>query len=149
MRPSDGLALGQRRVGETEPLGWATTVADVRRYAAEARSTDVLGRLGLTARQHHLPVDGPPWNGFPGEELMPGELFLGGIATCAVELLQMFARDDGLPLGEVHVDVRAEVDPEHQPHSGRTVFNRVGMRFSVHGLPQAKAEELVERFKGR
>ncbi len=121
----------------------------MRRYTAEARSTGVIGRLDLAARRHHLTVDGPPWNGFPGEEVMPGELFLGGIATCAVELLQMFARDDALPLGEVSVDIWAEVDPEHQPHAGRIVFNRMEMRFLVNGLPQATAEELVERFKGR
>lgn len=124
-------------------------VGKVRRYVAEARSTDVLGRLHLTARHHDLLVDGPPWNGFPGEEVMPGELFLGGIATCAVELLQMFARDDGLALGDVRVGVRAEVDPEDQPHPGRTVFTRVRMRVEVRGVSQATAEELVERFKGR
>lgn len=80
---------------------------------------------------------------------MPGELFLGGIATCAVELLQMFARDGGLPLGEVRVDVRAEVDPADQPNPGLTVFNRLRMRVGVRGLPLDTAEELVERFKGR
>ncbi|HEX9377926.1 MAG TPA: OsmC family protein [Actinomycetota bacterium] len=125
------------------------TMADIRRYAAEADSTDTLGRPRLSARHHHVPVDGPPWNGFPGEEIMPGELFLGGIATCAVELIQMFARDDGIPLGVVHVDVRAEVDRERQPHVGRTVLSRVRMRVEVQGVSGATAEELVERFKAR
>src|SRR5207245_6297521 len=97
----------------------------MRRYTAEARSTGVIGRLDLVARQHHLTVDGPPWNGFPGEEVMPGELFLGGIATCAVELLQMFARDDALPLRAVYVDIRAEADHEHQTHAGRQVYYRI------------------------
>lgn len=124
-------------------------MADVRRYAARARSTDVLGRLRLDARHHHVTVDGPPWNGFPGEEVMPGELFLGGVATCAVELLQMFARDDGLPLGDVHVDIAAELDPDDQPHPSHVLFNRVRMRVDAAGVSQAQAEELVDRFKGR
>jgi hypothetical protein len=61
----------------------------------------------------------------------------------------MFARDGGLPLGEVLVDVRAEVDPADQPNPGRTVFNRLRMRVKVGGIPHDTAEELVERFKAR
>lgn len=121
----------------------------MRTYAAEASSTDTLGRIRLGARHHHVTVDGPPWNGFPGEELMPGEVFLGGVATCAVELLQMFARDDGLPLGQVHVEVRAELDPEDQPHPKHTLFNRVRMRVQTRGVTQDQAEDLVLRFTGR
>jgi organic hydroperoxide reductase OsmC/OhrA len=122
---------------------------DVRRYAAEARSTDVLGRMRLSARHHHVTVDGPPWNDFPGQELMPGELFLGGVATCAVELVQMFARDDGVPVGEIHVQINSELDPDDQPHPEHTLFNRVQMRVELEGVTQARAEELIERFKGR
>jgi organic hydroperoxide reductase OsmC/OhrA len=124
-------------------------VADVRRYAAEARSTDVLGRMHLRARHHDLTVDGPPWNAFPGKELMPGELFLGGVATCAVELLQMFSRDDGTSIGDVHVEINAELDPDDQPQPDHMLFNRVQMRVEVEGVTQARAEELVDRFKGR
>jgi uncharacterized OsmC-like protein len=124
-------------------------VADVRRYAAEADSTDVLGRMRLGARHHHLTVDGPPWNSFPGQELMPGELFLGGVATCAVELLQMFGRDDGVPLGDVHVQINAELDPDDQPDPEHTLFNRVRMQVDVEGVTQTQAEEFVDRFKGR
>ncbi|HEV2906187.1 MAG TPA: OsmC family protein [Actinomycetota bacterium] len=122
---------------------------DVRRYAAEARSTDVLGRMQLQARHHHLTVDGPPWNAFPGEELMPGELFLGGVATCAVELLQMFSRDDAVSIGDVHVQINAELDPDDQSHPHYMLFNRVRMRVEVEGVSQARAVELVDRFKGR
>jgi uncharacterized OsmC-like protein len=124
-------------------------VADVRRYAAEARSTDLVGRVRMDARHHHVTVDGPPWNDFPGEELMPGELFLGGVATCAVEVVQMFARDDGVPIGDVQVQMHAEVDPDNQPHAGRTLFNRVRMRIEIDGVTQPQAEDFVERFKGR
>ncbi len=124
-------------------------MAEVRRYAAEAHSTDVLGRLRLNARHHHVMADGPPWNGFPGEELMPGELFLGGVATCAVELIEMFARDDGVPLGEVHVEINSELDPDEQPDPHYTIFNRVWMTIEVAGVTQPQAERFVDRFKGR
>jgi organic hydroperoxide reductase OsmC/OhrA len=105
--------------------------------------------MQLSARHQHVTVDGPPWNDFPGEELMPGEVFLGGVATCAVELLQMFSRDDGMPLGDVRVQINAELDPDDQPHPGHTLFNRVRMRVEVDGVSQDRAEELVDRFKGR
>jgi uncharacterized OsmC-like protein len=103
----------------------------------------------MDARHHHVTVDGPPWNDFPGEELMPGELFLGGVATCAVEVVQMFARDEGVPIGDVRVQMRAEVDPDDQPQAGRTLFNRVRMRIEIDGVTQRQAEDFVERFKGR
>lgn len=124
-------------------------MADVRRYAAEADSTDLLGRMRLRARHHHLTVDGPPWNSFPGEEPMPGELFLGGVATCAVELLQMFGRDEGILLGDIHVRINAELDPDDQSDPAHTLFNRVQMQVDVEGATQTQAEELVDRFKGR
>jgi uncharacterized OsmC-like protein len=105
--------------------------------------------MELGARHHHVMVDGPPWNNFPGEELMPGELFLGGVASCAVELLQMFSRDDGMPLGDVHVRINAELDPDDQPNPQHMLLNRVRMHVEVDGVTQARAEDLVERFKGR
>ena len=124
-------------------------MADIRRYAAQARSTDLLGRVRMDARHHHVTVDGPPWNDFPGEELMPGELFLGGVATCAVEVIQMFARDDGVPIGDLRVQMNAEVDPDNQPHEGRTLFNRVRMLVEIEGVSQPQADDFVHRFKGR
>lgn len=80
---------------------------------------------------------------------MPGELFLGGVASCAVELLQMFSRDDAVPIGDVHVQIDAELDPDDQPNPDHTLFNRVHMRVDIEGVSQARAEELVDRFKGR
>jgi uncharacterized OsmC-like protein len=103
----------------------------------------------MVARHHHVTVDGPPWNDFPGEELMPGELFLGGVATCAVEVIQMFARDDGVPIGDVHVQIDAELDPDNQPNPAHTLFNRVRMQVEVGGVTQVQAEDFVHRFKGR
>lgn len=39
--------------------------AEVRNYAAEARSTDVFGRVLCSAREQHFVIDGPSWNGCP------------------------------------------------------------------------------------
>ena len=48
----------------------------LREYGAEARSSDVFGRVICRAREHHFVIDGPVHNGAPGEEVTPSEAFL-------------------------------------------------------------------------
>ncbi len=124
-------------------------MAEIRRYAAEARSTDTFGRVLARARGHHLVVDGPVWNGCPGEAVTPGELFVAGVAACAVELLEVIARDEGISVPAARVEVRGEVDPANPARPDLTVFNRVDLRFEVRGVTRDEADLLVERFKGR
>ena len=54
-----------------------TAPSVVREYRVDARSTDVFGRVLVSARDHHFIVDGPVQNGCPGEEVTPPELFFG------------------------------------------------------------------------
>jgi uncharacterized OsmC-like protein len=120
-----------------------------RRYAAEARATDVFGRVLCSTREHHFVVDGPVQNGCPGEEVTPGELFLAAIAACGVELVQVFGRDEGVALGAIHVDIEGELDLGDPVRPDVTVFRSVRLRFDLDGVGQDDAERLVERFKGR
>ena len=121
----------------------------IRRYDVGARSTDVFGRVLCDCREHHFVVDGPVHNGCPGEEVTPAELFLAGIATCGVELLQVFAREEELPLQKVEVTVAGEIEPASPVRPDVTLFNRVRVAFQLEGMTQDEAEHLVERFKGR
>ena len=121
----------------------------VRSYGVEARSTDVFGRVMCDCREHHFVVDGPVHNGCPGEEVTPAELFLAGIATCGVELLQVFAREEGRPLEDVHVRIAGEIEPQTPVRPDVTLFNRVRIDFETTGVSQHDAEHLVDRFKGR
>ncbi len=66
---------------------------DLRRYSAQAHSTETFGRVLCSARTQHFVADGPVQNGCPGEALSPGELFLAGVASCGVELVQVIAAD--------------------------------------------------------
>ena len=118
--------------------------ADVRNYAAEARSTDVFGRVLCSARDQHFVIDGPSWNDCPHEALTPGEAFLAAIAACGVELTQVLARQDGLELGSVHVDIHAVVEPEAPVRHDVTVFNRVQMTFTIAGVSEAQASALAQ-----
>ena len=126
-----------------------TPAADRRRYAADARTTDTFGRVLCSTRDHHFVVDGPVQNGCPGEEVTPGELFLAAIAACGVELVQVFARRDDLPLTGVRVEIDGELDLSDPVRQDVTVFRTVRLRFELGGVAHDDAELLVERFKGR
>lgn len=120
-----------------------------RAYEAEARSTEEFGRMLFRARHHYLVSDGPVSLGCPGEAIMPGELFLAGIATCAIELVEVFAQEEGLPLQGAHVSIGGDIDPANQTRTDVTLFTSVGLEFELAGVTQEQAEHLVERFKGR
>jgi uncharacterized OsmC-like protein len=119
------------------------------RYQVAARSTDVFGRVLCSAREHHFVIDGPVQNDCPGEELTPAEVFLAGIAACSVELIHVFAREEGLPLKFVRAGIEGDLDRDDPVRHDVTVFNRVALRLELDGVDDGQAEELVERFKGR
>jgi uncharacterized OsmC-like protein len=121
----------------------------LREYSADARSSDVFGRVICRAREHHFVIDGPIWNGCPGEALTPGEAFLAGVAACGVELVEVIAREDGTEVGTVEVSIHGTVDRDLPVRDDLTVFNRVQMHFRVGGVSDAEARNLVERMTRR
>ena len=122
---------------------------DVRRYRVEARSTDVFGRVLGSARRHHFVVDGPVENGCPGEAVTPGELFLAGVASCGVELVQVIGRSRGIEVGGVEVSVEGVIDRSNPVRRDVSVFNWVRLKFALSGVDEDQARTLVEGFKGR
>jgi uncharacterized OsmC-like protein len=126
-----------------------TQPATIRHYDVAAQSTDVFGRVLCSAREHHFIVDGPVQNGCPGEELTPPELFLSAVAACGVELVHVIAKDQGKPVGKVHLAVHGTVDRGNQRRADVTVFNAVRLEFSLSGTDGATASQLVEGFKRR
>lgn len=125
------------------------TGAELREYTAEAGSTDVFGRVLCSARDHHFVIDGPVWNGCPGEALTPGEAFLAAVAACGVELVQAIAAGDERAIGKVGVEIHGVVDRDHPVRDELTVFNRVWLRFTIEGVGEEVAASLVERFGRR
>jgi uncharacterized OsmC-like protein len=122
---------------------------DLREHEAEARSTDVFGRVLCNAREQHFVIDGPVWNGCPGEALTPGEAFLAAVAACGVELSQVIAAGDELAIGAVEVWIQGLVDRERPVREDLTVFNHVRMRFTLEGLSDEQANSVVERVAQR
>ncbi len=121
------------------------TGAEVREFEAEARSTDVFGRVLCSAREQHFVIDGPVWNGCPGEALTPGEAFLAAVAACGVELLQAIAAEEATTVEKVAVRIHGLVDRERPVREDVTVFNHVSIRFDIRGASEHEAASLVER----
>ncbi len=121
----------------------------IRHYEAHAESTAVFGRVLCSCRTHHFVSDGPIQNGCPGEALTPGELFLAGIAGCGVELLQVLARQEQVPLARVRVTIQGMVDREKPVRSDVTVFNSVRLHFGLRGVTDEQAADLLQGFKAR
>jgi uncharacterized OsmC-like protein len=122
---------------------------DIREYAATAASTGTFGRVLASARNHHFVVDGPVQNGCPGEAVTPGELFLSGVATCGVELLQVLAKSQNVPLQGIAVDIHATIDRSRPVRTDVSLFNSVRLHFRMDGVSEQQGRTLVEAFKGK
>ena|SRR5579884_1673442 len=123
--------------------------APIRTYAVAGKSTDTFGRVLVSARDQHLIADGPVQNGCPGEAIGPAELFLGVVASCGVELIQVLAKDRGIPLRSVVAEIEAQQDPAKRTRSDVATFTSVKLHFRFGGLSPEQAKDLVERFRGR
>jgi uncharacterized OsmC-like protein len=121
----------------------------IREYAVSGKSTDTFGRVLCTARNHHFVVDGPVQNGCPGEALTPPEAFLASIAACGVELAQVIAKEDAIPVGAITASVFARVDCGNPVRADFTVFNEIQVSFTIGGVTPAQGQAIVEKFKKR
>jgi uncharacterized OsmC-like protein len=125
------------------------TASDSPDYVVRSTSTDTFGRVLLNAHGQFIVVDGPAQNGCPGEAITPAELFLGGVAACAAELVQVLAKEKGIELAGVEAELGATIDKAHQVRSDLTVFKSATLRFTFRGVGDEDAAMLVEAFKGR
>jgi uncharacterized OsmC-like protein len=125
------------------------SASEVRRYEISARSTDTFGRVLWSCRDQHFVADGPVQNGCPGEAVTPAELFLAGIAACAVELVQVIAKGDGVPVPAVRAEADGVLDPANPIREDVRVFNSVRLRLELAGVDEPRARQLVEGFKRR
>jgi uncharacterized OsmC-like protein len=125
------------------------STVEPRQYEIAARSTDTFGRVLWSCRHQHFVADGPVQNGCPGEAVTPAELFLAGIATCGVELVQVLAEAADVAVGDVRAEVHGVLDPAQPVRDDVRVFNSVRIRFELAGVTTAAARELVEGFKRR
>ncbi len=123
--------------------------SNVRHFEVQASSAPVFGRVLCSARNHHIVVDGPVYNGCPGEELIPPELFLLAVASCGVELMHVIAKDEKIPLLHAAITVEGIVDRDNQPRTDVTLFNTVRLKVLLRGIDRPQAKTLVDGFSRR
>jgi uncharacterized OsmC-like protein len=118
---------------------------------AACYSSGTPGRAIVQVRSNHFVTDDPAtpssyYNG-PGEAPGSLELFLSGVVSCAVLMLERIARAEGRTLGPIRAEMEASRDPSSlaQP----PVLDSARLTFVFEGLSREEAGQLVETFKGR
>jgi len=125
------------------------TQSEVREYGAHAVSTETFGRVLGSARNHHFVVDGPVQNGCPGEAITPAELFLSGVAACGVELVEVLAKAEAIPVKGIAVEIRGMMDRSRPPRKDVSLFNSVSLRFRMKVISEDQGQRLIDLFRGR
>lgn len=120
-----------------------------RRFTVHASSSDVFGRVLLSARTNHFVIDGPEYNDCPGEAVTPPEAFLAGVLSCGVELMPVIARDEGITLGAITGRIEGMVDPDARVRVDLMVFNSVRIEFVFTGCDAKDASSLVDGYRNR
>ena len=112
-------------------------------YQVRSYSTGTLGRAICNARYHHFVADNSG-----GEAVGAGELFLSGIAACAVNMVEKVANDDNIPLDWMDVSVASYRDPD-AVHEELNLYDGIRVNFEMWGVDDDQAHELVEIWKRR
>src|SRR5918992_5547217 len=99
-------------------------------------SSGTIGRAVSQARGQRLVLDSSsrPQPDAPTNS----EAFLAGISSCGVTLIEMHAREAGIPVTGMEVTIegtRAAADPSR--------FAGITLRIEIAGVSQAQAEQLV------
>lgn len=103
-------------------------------------STGVPGRSLNNAGRHHFVIDSPSI----GEEIGSVDAFLAGISSCGVNVVEVAARELGLPLRRTE----AEIDGVRR-RDAPARFERIDLRFTLDGVSQDQAVDLVARYQER
>jgi uncharacterized OsmC-like protein len=105
-------------------------------------SSETIGRAVSVARGQRLVLDSSSRP--QSDALTNSEAFLAGISSCGVTLIEMHARETGVPLEHLAVTIegtRAAADPAR--------FSGITMMFELSGVSQSQAEALVTTYRSR
>ena len=116
-------------------------MSDLKIDTIRSSSSGTLGRAVSQAREARLVLDSSSRP--QADVLTNSEAFLGGISSCGVTLIEMHAKETGVPLQRMTVTIEGR-RPATLPR-----FSSVTMTFEMTGVSQAQAEALVETYRGR
>ena len=114
---------------------------DVITDRVRSTTSGVANRSLNQARANHFVIDSS--SGTP-EAITSIEAFLAGVSSCGVNIVDREARTQGLPLERAQVDIES-----HRAKSDTTLIASVDLRFTLTGVTQAQAEELVAAYTRR
>ena len=112
-------------------------------YAASTNSTGIEGRAICNARTNHWVSDDGG-----GDAVASRELFLSGISSCAVNMVERLARTDNTPLQWMDVGVESWRDPDSD-HGDKTIYDAMRIKFEMWGIDDEDARKLVDTWKKR
>ena len=105
-------------------------------------NSGTLGRAVSEARGARLVLDSSSRPQL--DALTNSEAFLAAVSSCGVTLIEMHAKETGVPLTGMDVTiegVRTAAEPNR--------FASVTMRFALKGVSQVQAEDLVQTYRQR
>src|SRR3989454_2679918 len=105
-------------------------------------SSGTIGRAVSHVRGQRLTLDSSTHP--RPDALTNSEAFLAGVSSCGVTLIEMHAKESGVPLTGIDVTIegaRSAAEPNR--------FASVTMTFEIAGVSQAQADELVKTYRGR
>ena len=117
-------------------------MSDLKIDSVRSSGSGFLGRARSEARGHRLVLDSssrPQADAFTNSEA-----FLAGVSSCGVTLIEMHAKESGIPMTGIDVTIegaRTAAEPNR--------FAVVTMTFEIAGVSQAQADELVATYRGR
>ncbi|HZT06320.1 MAG TPA: OsmC family protein [Chloroflexota bacterium] len=116
-------------------------VSTVRAY-----SSNVYGRCITNVGDHHFVVDHATYQDGPGDQPGPTEIFLSGVASCGVLLVEREAKNRRVRLDSLEVTIDGHRSPA-RPDREHTTFDRVAMRFAFVGPGEEDAGALVAHYR--
>ena len=116
-------------------------MADEKIEIIASSSSGTVGRARNDVRGVSRPRDtsAPP----QPDAFTNSEAFLGAVSSCGVTLIEMHAKETGVPLSRMTVTIEGRRPPT-LPR-----FSAITMTFEMSGVSQAQAEALVETYRGR
>jgi uncharacterized OsmC-like protein len=112
-------------------------------YAASTNSSGIEGRNICNARTNHWVSDDPG-----GDAPSSGELFLSGISSCAVSMVERIARTDNISLQWMDVGMESYRDSDAD-HGDLTLYDAIRIKFEMWGVEDEDARNLVDLWKQR
>ena len=116
-------------------------MADDKIETIASSSSGTIGRARNEVRGVAVPFDSssrPQPDAFTNSEA-----FLASVSSCGVTLIEMHAKETGVPLERMTVTIEGRRPPT-QPR-----FSAVTMSFELVGVTQAQADELVDTYRKR